>query len=573
MERRLAAIFAADVVGYSKLMGADEESTLAKLQAHRSGLFDPKIAEHKGRIIKLMGDGTLVEFASVVDAVNCAFAIQSALSEPDSPIRLRIGINLGDVIVDGDDIYGDGVNIAARLEALAEPGGICISSIVHESLGNRTEVKFTDAGEHQVKNIARPIRVFSWPSKIAVSAMPTAKSMDSTEFPSIAVLPFDNMSGDADQEFFADGLTEDIITALSRNSWYDVKARNSTFAYKGTSPDVREVARALGANYVLEGSVRKGGNRARITAQLIEAVTGNHVWADRYDRELDDEFAVQDEIAQKISSILSERIWQNIARHIGNKRLEEYSAWDYTYAAIELVHRVEPASTAVAQGYLEKALVMSPDLYMAHLGLGFCHMFDFLFWGEPNGTALDMADRHAQRLLEIGPDNAQTYRLLARLQMARHKFAEAWQCVERALKIDPNDGDVIASRGQYHLYSGEFETAIEWFDKVLALHDDTPHTVDIMRLYKAVACFSLADYRASADMIERVSGLEFIKHLWLSACHTRLNEIEQARQHARAVLRIRPQFRISNIGFWKNYRNESDRQHLYNALKDAGLPE
>ena len=517
-----------------------------------------------------MGDGTLVEFPSVVDAVECALAIQKTLAEDPGPIKLRIGINLGDIIIDDDDIYGDGVNIAARLEALAEPGGICISSIVHESLGNRVDADFADAGEHAVKNIDRPVRVFSWPDRLA-SATPS--SANASEVPSIAVLPFNNMSGDPDQEFFADGLTEDIITALARTNWYDVKARNSTFAYKGTSPDVREVASALGADYVLEGSVRKGGTRARITVQLIEAVTGNHVWADRFDRELDDEFAIQDEIAKRVSSILSERIWQNIAKNIGSKHLKDYSAWDYTYAAIELVHRVEPADTAVAQDHLAKALEMSPDLYVAHLGQGFCAMFDYLFWGEPTGTALEKAAWHAHRLQEIGPDNAQTYRLLSRVHTANRIYPEAWQCAERALKIDPNDGDMIGNYGLCHLNAGKFEPALELFDKVLEMHDETPHTGDIMRLWKALAYFGMGDYQASIDMLGRVAGLEFLKHVYQGACHARLNEPERAKQHAEAILRIRPAFRLATMGQWKNYRHEADQQHMYNALKDAGLPE
>ena len=282
-QRRLAAILAADVVGYSKLMAEDEAGTLAALREHRKNLFDPETAEHGGRIVKLMGDGTLVEFPSVVEAVGCALAIQQALATEDGPIKLRIGINLGDVIIDGDDIYGDGVNITARLEALAEPGGICISSIVHESLGHRVEAAFCDAGDHKVKNIARPIRVYRWSAAdTGASDQETLATLESLpEKPSIAVLAFDNMSGDPEQEYFSDGLAEDIITELSRFSELFVIARNSSFAFKGKALDIKEVARQLGVQYVVEGSVRKAGNRIRVSAQLIDASAGAHIWADR----------------------------------------------------------------------------------------------------------------------------------------------------------------------------------------------------------------------------------------------------------------------------------------------------
>ena len=298
MARRLAAILAADVVGYSKLMAEDEAGTLAALKAHRADLFDPETAKRGGRIVKLMGDGVLVEFPSVVDAVECALAIQQALAGEGGKIRLRIGINLGDVIIDGEDIYGDGVNVAARLEALAEPGGVAISGMVHEGLGNRLEVDFSDTGEHQVKNIARPIRVFRWSPTAVTSSKLKARPL--SEKPSIAVLPFNNMSGDPEQEYFSDGIAEDIITALSHYRELFVIARNTTFTYKGKALKVDQVCRELGARYLLEGSVRKAGNRVRVSAQFIDGETGAHLWAQRFDRDLDNIFAVQDEITQAI---------------------------------------------------------------------------------------------------------------------------------------------------------------------------------------------------------------------------------------------------------------------------------
>ena len=572
-QRRLSAIMATDVVGYSRLMAADEAGTLAALQEHRRQVFDPATAKFGGRIVKLMGDGTLVEFPSVVDAVECALAIQNALSQSEGTIKLRVGINLGDVIIDGDDIYGDGVNIAARLEALAEPDGICISSIVHESLGNRINAEFCDAGEHEVKNIDRPIRVFSWPAVSEQSSNARAPKTGQKSKPAIAVLPFNNMSNDADQGFFADGLTEDIITALSRTRWYEVTARNSTFAYKGTSPDIREVGKALGAGYVLEGSVRKNSNRARITVQLIETATGNHVWADRYDRQVDDEFVIQDEIAQRVSTALLERVWQDVAKQIGNKSVDEYGAYDHAVTGIVYLHKIEPDGINTAVEHFQKAIDLDPDIALGHIGLGFCYLAQWGMWGDETGTALDKAYVCALKGQETAPDDPHSFRLLSRVYGAQGKFDEAWQCVERALAINPNDGDLIGNRGIYHLTAGEFDQAVEWLDKVLDLHADTPHTIDIMNTWRAIASYCMADYQAAIAYLNHVSGMVFVKHLWLAACHAQLDQQDEAARHSTEVLRIRPRFRLEHGGMWHLFKNKSDQQHIYDAMRKAELPE
>jgi TolB-like protein/class 3 adenylate cyclase len=306
--RRLAAILAADVAGYSRLMGADEEGTLERLQALRRELVDPKIAEHRGRIVKTTGDGLLVEFASVVDAVRCAVAVQQAMPErytnvrADSRIELRIGINLGDVIVEGEDLYGDGVNIAARIEALADAGGVFVSNTVHDHVRDRLPCVFEDLGEQQVKNITRPVRVYRVRDPGAKSpSAPVPSALPLPDKPSIAVMPFQNMSGDPEQEYFADGMVEEIITAFSRIRWLFVIARNSSFAYKGQAIDVKQVGRELGVRYVLEGSVRKAGQRVRITGQLVDAQTGTHLWADRFDGSLEDIFELQDKVASSVA--------------------------------------------------------------------------------------------------------------------------------------------------------------------------------------------------------------------------------------------------------------------------------
>src|ERR1041384_4084020 len=315
VERRLAAILAADVAGYSRLMGVDEEGTLADLKGHRRAVLDPKITEHRGRIVKTTGDGFLVEFASVVDAVRCAVDIQRQMTErniavpAERRVEFRIGLNVGDIIIDDKDIYGDGVNIAARLEALAEPGGICVSRVVRDQVRDKLAFAFEDMGEQQVKNIARPVRAHRIRID-AAAARPSAAAppLVLPDKPSIAVLPFANMSNDSEQEFFADGIAEDIITALSRYPSLFVIARNSCFTYKGRAVDIKQVGRELGVRYVLEGSLRKSGSRVRVTAQLIEAATGNHVWAERYDRDLAEIFAVQDEITTEVSIAIAPAI-------------------------------------------------------------------------------------------------------------------------------------------------------------------------------------------------------------------------------------------------------------------------
>jgi adenylate cyclase len=384
MERRLTAIMAADVVGYARLIRADEEGTIAALEALRSNFIEPTIAAYRGRIAKLMGDGMLVEFASVVDAVRAAVETQRRVSErnagfpPERRIELRIGINLGDVIIDGDDIQGDGVNVAARLEGLAEPGGICFSGMVYQSVCDRTDVRFEDMGERAVKNIDRPVRVWRWvaeaPPLVHEHRAPI-KALSLPDKPSIAVLPFDNMSGDPEQEYFADGVIEDIITALSKFRWFFVIARNSTFVYKDHAVYVKEVGRESGVRYVLEGSVRKAANRVRITAQLIEAETGNHVWAERYDRRLEDIFELQDEITSTIVAAVEPELAGSERERAMRKPTENLGAWDLFQRGLALMWRQDRASVSTGIELIRQALELDPSSGRAkgHLAFGaFC---------------------------------------------------------------------------------------------------------------------------------------------------------------------------------------------------------
>ncbi len=368
VERRLAAILAADVAGYSRLMGADEEGTLERLKALRRELVDPKIAEHKGRIVKTTGDGMLVEFASVVDAVRCAVAVQQAMPERDTGvaagnrIELRIGINLGDVIVEGDDLYGDGVNIAARIEALADAGGVFVSNTVHDQVRDRLPFVFEDLGEQQVKNIARPVRVYRVRDVGAAAKSPTAPAQPPLALPdkpSIAVLPFANMSGDPEQEYFADGMVEEIITALSRIRWLFVIARNSSFTYKGQAVDVKQVGRELGVRYVLEGSVRKAGGRVRITAQLIDALGGTHLWADRFDGSLEDVFELQDKVASSVAGVIEPALQAAEAARSVGRPTNDLTAYDLYLRAYSMVLSSTEQS-AEALRLMEQAIARDP---------------------------------------------------------------------------------------------------------------------------------------------------------------------------------------------------------------------
>ena len=377
VQRRLSAILAVDMVGYSRLIGADEEGTIERQRAHRAELIDPQIANQGGRIVKTMGDGLLVEFASVVDAVKCAVAVQSGMAEreaevPDQRrIQYRVGVNLGDIVIDGDDILGDGVNIAARLEGLAEPGGVCVSAKVFEEIGNKLDVAFEDLGPQEVKNIATPVRAYRVTLNRVPSTPIAAASPVHLEKPSIAVLPFDNMSGDPEQEFFSDGLAEDIITALSKIERMRVIARHSTFAYKGQALDLRRIAGELGVRYVLEGSVRRGGDRLRITAQLIDADDGSHLWAERYDRPVDDLFDIQDEITKEIVTSLRVKLTDGEEARVWARGTNNIDAWQFSVRAMELFREFTPSGYLEARELAERAVELDPDYAHAWAALGF----------------------------------------------------------------------------------------------------------------------------------------------------------------------------------------------------------
>ena len=384
VDRRLAAILAADVAGYSRLMGNDEEGTLAALKTYRRELIEPKVAEHRGRIVKTTGDGALIEFASAVDATRCAIQIQHALAErnavvpEDQRVEFRIGINVGDIIIDEGDIYGDGVNIAARVESLAKPGGICLSDNAYQQVKGKFALEVSDMGEQQLKNISQPVRVFSVRPNEA-SPRPAPSLPDK---PSVAVLPFQNMSGDPGQDYFTDGMVEDIITSLSRIKWLFVIARNSTFAYKGRAIDVKQIGRELGVRYVLEGSVRKATDRVRITGQLIDVSTGAHVWAERYDRKSDDIFALQDEITLAVVGAIEPTLRLAEVERAKRKRPDNLDAYDLVLRAIPGVYSRMPEESKKALTFLERAIELDPAYGLAHACAAECHHTLFLRGGH-----------------------------------------------------------------------------------------------------------------------------------------------------------------------------------------------
>jgi adenylate cyclase len=444
-ERRLAAVLAADVAGYSRLMGIDEEGTHARLRAHFRELVDPKITEHRGRIVKNTGDGMLAEFPSVVDAVRCGVEVQREMAErnagapPETRIEFRIGINLGDVIAEGGDILGDGVNIAARLEALAEPGGICVSRVVRDQVRDKVDFGFEDLGEQSVKNIARPVRVYrvrgSEPAGGTIHALPALPLPDK---PSVAVLPFTNMSVEPEQEFFGDGIAEDVITALSRYPSLFVIARNSSFTYKGRAVDVKQIGRELGVRYVLEGSLRKSGNRMRVTAQLVEAETGTHVWAERYDRDLTEIFAVQDEIAEAVTIAIAPAIAEAEQQRAMRKPPGNLDAWAAYQRGLWHVSKATPDDNALAQKFFQQAIDLDPNFSGVYGGLALAQNQASEFGTRGLPETLNSVEALARRAVALDSADAEARSLLSSALRMRGDHEGALAEAERALATTPN---------------------------------------------------------------------------------------------------------------------------------------
>ena len=587
VERRLAAILAADVVGYSRLMGADEAGTLAALKRHRETIFSPAVAAHNGRIVKLIGDGAIVEFGSVIDAVNCSLSVQrSGAALPAAPggqptIVLRIGINLGDVIIENDDIYGEGVNIAARLEPLAEPGGICVSSIVYESIGNRIDVRFQDGGDISVKNIDRPIRVWKWhPGKtdVAANRPNSANATPYVETPSIAVLPFTNMSGDPEQEYFSDGISDDIITDLSKVAGLTVIARNSSFAYKGRAVDVRTIGRELAVRSVLEGSIRRAGQRVRITAQLIDAASGAHVWAERYDRDLTDIFAVQDDVTHRIVEALKVTLSAAENARLTDGEKVNVDAYDCILRGRELL--AAPAGLGRAKNreileqssnYFRRALEIDPSYSQAYAGLSMAYNLDYQNrWSDDPDSSLPLAVRYAEQAIEKDPKEPLARLVAAWAAVFEKDLAKAKSEAQTALALNPNYALAYNTLGSIHTYLGRPLEGVPLIERAMRLD---PGYIRQYLHFLGTAHLLAGNYQTAADLLSRriflVPGTDFSRALLASALG-HLGDADQARRIWHELKEINPTYSFSEHFHRQPFRQE-DVERVAEGLAKAGL--
>ncbi len=582
IKRRLAAILVADVVGYTKMMGADEHGTLMALKRHREETFNPLLKDHDGRLVKLTGDGALVEFPSVVDAVNCALAIQRTLKDQNSAngqgFELRIGVNLGDIIIDGEDIYGDGVNVAARLEPLADPGGICVASIVREGVGSRIEIKFADSGEVAVKNVERPIRIWKWhPDMDNPSGggdrnghRPTTAV---THVPSIAVLPFENMSGEPGQEYFSDGMAEDIITDLSKIGGIIVIARNSSFAYKGRNVDLRLVGRELGVGTVLEGSIRRAGNRVRITAQLIDATNGAHLWAERYDRELTDIFEVQDDVTRRIVDALKISLTPGETARLNDTATTNVEAHDLFLRAREILNgAINREGFKKSRTLLERAIALDPAYGEAFAGLAFAHIFAHMNnWIFPAEEALRQAGDYAEQAAKLAPDDPTVLHSLVVVAMM-HKDIEKCKVInDKVLALNPNHYDSLHVRGAIELSIGNPEAAIPDLERAMRIDPAMNHRG---LQFLGVAHLLLGNYETAAAIFrERINLVPDtdIGRAMLAATLGQLGEHEEAGRIWRELIEIRPDYSaVEHVG--KLFLDPADGKPVIEGFKKAGLP-
>jgi adenylate cyclase len=589
MERRLAAIFAADVVGYSRLIRADEEATIAAFNALRAELVDPCLGKHGGRIFKLMGDGILAEFASVVGAVRAAAAIQTGLAgrnaalPPDKRIEFRCGINLGDVVIDGDDIHGDGVNIAARLESLARPGGLCISEAVHDQVRDRTDFSFEDLGLREVKNIDRPMRVWQWhperdlvagdggagdaaPGEPAATATPAVPA----DRPSIAVLPFDNMSGDPEQEYFADGITEDIITEISKIAGLMVISRNSTYTYKKKAVKVQDICRDLDVRYVLEGSVRKAGGRVRITAQLIDGVSGGHLWAERYDRGLEDIFAVQDDVTERIVGSLEVKLIGAAEARPPRVETDNPEAYDCLLRGREQYRLFSQDGNAKARTLYETAIALDPDYAAAHAALAETYIHDF-FMGSTE--ALDRAYELAETARDLDPSLPLVYEALCSVHLFKRRHEEAVAAATRWIEVEPGNAEAYANLAGMLHFAGEPERVAGLIEKAKRLNPFYPF---YYTLYVGQACFILRRFEDAAATIKRAiahNPQSLPAQFFLAAAYGQMGKADLARDALAEVRRISPDFSIAQARAIAAYKRQADVDLLLDGLRKAGLQE
>lgn len=562
LQRRLAAIVVADVVGYSRLMEADEVATLADLRKLRSGVIEPAAMRYKGRIFKVMGDGFLIEFGSAVDAVAAALEMQRATTlveaSADRRLLLRVGVNLGDVIDDGSDVLGDGVNVAARLETLAAPGGICISAKVHGEIVGKIGDRFFDAGERYLKNLARPVHVWHWPDALQ-------RILPLPECPSIAVLPFTNTSGDEADAPFVDGLTEDLITDLSRTAGLFVIARNSVYGYKGKPVDVRLVAQDLGVRYVLEGSARRAMGRVRINAQLIDAIGGQHLWADRFDRTVEDVFELQDEVNAKIVEALIGRLTIPTQRN----RPKNFEAYDLCVRA-RLLTEESPQTAREAYVLLQRAVELEPS-YAEALGLlAYNRWLAWTHFGEPEDPNRQMAVTFAQKAVDLDPNDAGCRYVLGTILAYERRWEESEAAFAKALDLDPNHADTWAAMSDMSVLDGRVADGLAQIEKALRLN---PYPACWYLCHLGQAQYAARDYEAAAATLRRKDTYRTNSRKFLAATLAQLGHLEEARREAELFLIAHPHF---TIGHWLNSQPLRDafvRDHFADGFRKAGLPE
>ena len=581
VERRLAAILAVDVAGYSRLMGADEEGTHERLKAHFAELVHPKVAEHRGRVVKNTGDGLLSEFPSVVDAVRCALEVQremiarNAATPAGHRIEFRMGINVGDIIIEASDIFGDGVNIAARLEALAEPGGICLSAAAHEQVRDRLDLAFDDLGEQQVKNIARPVRTY----RVALGASSRAAlpPLSLPDKPSLAVLPFQNMTGDAEQEYFVDGMVEEITTAIARLPWLFVIARNSAFTYKGKAIDVKQVAQELGVRYVLEGSVRKAGNRVRITGQLIDTTTGAHIWAERFDGALDDIFELQDQVASSVAGAMEPKLRQSEIERASRKPTANLTAYDLYLRALAQSYRLTEDGLAEALVLARQALVIDPSYAPAAALVGWCRVLQRVRgWGALSDEDIAEACLLARQALEAERDDAETIRQAAwSLFALAGEVAMAAAALDRVLTRNPNAARAWSARGIIHALRNEPEAAIEAIERARRLSPFDRHAfgyaVNIAVAHLVARRFEQAIEWADRALHDQQRTVVGMRAKVVALAH--LGHLDKARAELSRLLAIDPKLTIAGFREQAVYLAPEVLELYVDGLRLAGLPE
>ena len=582
-QRRLTTIVVADIAGFSRLIGIDEEGTLAAQRSHRAELIEPLLIEYHGRIANTAGDSFLFEFSSAVEAVRYSIAVQERMAErnrdmaADRRIEFRIGINVGDVVADGDDLLGDGVNIAARLENICEPGGIMLADDAYRQVRDRLDVNWQDGGEREVKNIARPVRVWAWLSTVHPSLTGPEndfKTLALPDKPSIAVLPFQNMSQDPEQEFFADGMAEDIITALSRYRSLFVIARNSTFAYKGQSPDLRDVARDLGVKFVLEGSIRKGGSMIRVTAQLIEGNSGNHIWAERYDRELDDIFALQDEITQTIVAAIGPEIDQFERERAQRLPPDNLDAWESYQRALWHVYRFSKDDNVEAQHLFKQATTHSPNFAPAHAGLAHALYYSYMHgYADDRPATLVHAFEAARAAVAIDDRDADAHFALGRILYLRRMHEASLFEFEAAVTVNPSLAHAHLGYGSALGYSGQWERAIESLDRALRLspHDPVIWVFSTARALWLMGSGRIEDAAESAAHATRQPTAEVTAHIVLTAALAHLDREEEGRRAFADALSLKPDIDAAYVGEIFPFEDPANLEFILAGLRRAGL--